>query len=320
MHLKASPTLTFYHAKAATLEKESICFDTYDVGDAEDSWVLPTYLALRDSGFDVTLSDDPNQGEIVFISSYSIDSSAIEKEKFVVCLLADGFPSRRADLTVVQNWEQAAFCEPAICLPHWPQPGIQPRDGSRGETLQNVAYFGAAVNLHPELREPAFKRRLREELGIDLVFPAQDRWADYSEVDVTIAIRPPKGGCWDGAKPSSKLINSWIAGVPAIVGPESSVFASGQPGRDYLLADNAETVFQMLRRLKSGPGEFSQLIEQAKQNADRFSIDAFKEQWRALLQEVVIPMTESEMGIKRCHWLVGWINHAMYRLKRRRTL
>lgn len=74
-----------------------------------------------------------------------------------------------------------------------------------------------------ELQLPAFAARL-EALGVafDVVHKgrAQD-WRDYREADVVVAVRPFDSSL-HAAKPPSKLINAWLAGVPALLGAEAA--------------------------------------------------------------------------------------------------
>src|SRR5207244_1366441 len=95
-------------------------------------------------------------------------------------LLTEGH--RYAQLFVVQNplddmltsrdplWE-------AAYIPHWVQPGLLPRDETRGAKFENVVYFGQPENLAAQLQESRWTARLAE-LGLRWRMVPREQWHD----------------------------------------------------------------------------------------------------------------------------------------------
>lgn len=316
--MSCKETLAFYHREADYWNKDENVKD-FDTGSAVDSWILPTFSALRDQDFTVELTSEVPKDGVLFVSSYDLQMLTVQSDVLVVCILADGYPSPRSDLTIVQNWEQAPFCKPALCIPHWPQPNLVPRDASRGERVENVAFLGAKVNLLPSLREHSFQQKLKDELDINMLFPSKERWSDYSEIDVVLGIRPETGSCWSGAKPASKLVNSWLAGVPAIMTPESAILNAGIPGCDYFVATSSKSVFDILGRLKRHPELYSAMTVRAKEKSRNYSVEAISEQWGMIVRNVITPMALGEITQIPSRGLRSFFNRLVYRLKRRQT-
>lgn len=92
-------------------------------------------------------------------------------------------------------------------MPHWPQPGLIPRDPARGDRLETIAYFGNDQYEPQFVKTGAFQDALRQR-GVRFVNRFQGEWHDYQHVDAVLAIRdcPP---VVLATKPASKLINAW---------------------------------------------------------------------------------------------------------------
>ncbi len=135
-------------------------------------------------------------------------------------------------------------------LPSWPQPGLRARDPSRGATFRNVMFFGEEYGLNPEIADKSFKAWCDAN---DLEFRCVERskWYDYSDCDVVLAIRSFNNESTHSDKPASKLVNAWLAGVPAILGGESAYRFEGTPGEDYLEALTIDDVKEHLLNLKT---------------------------------------------------------------------
>ena len=96
--------------------------------------------------------------------------------------------------------------------------------------------------------------------GIELVIDAVDyrgaatdaarlRWADYSDVDLVLAVRPPIGTHTD--KPASKLYNAWRAGVPALLGPEPAFRELYTDTLDYVEVSTVDEALAAIDRLRA---------------------------------------------------------------------
>ena len=148
-----------------------------------------------------------------------------------------------ANLQVVQNPLQARRFPHCHWILHWPEPGLIPRHHKHGTRYENVAYVGNEKSLASELRDKEWEKCLAQ-MGFRWIPKIGDfqynnpstyriggAWSDYSNVDAVCAVRRflPRKACnaFDH-KPPSKLLNAWIAGVPAILGtnPRIAPFAA----------------------------------------------------------------------------------------------
>ena len=188
----------------------------------EDCWIIVTYLYLKQKHLNVSISDRFIPGEICVVSSLDLGIKDWSFNSFVVGCRGDGFKPYLCDFTVVQN-KGCIDSETDIFIPLWPQPGLIPRLKERGSTIENIVYKGDEINLYESFRSPEFKREL-EKLGVTLRINANledgtARWHDYSTDDLVLAVRDlTEKDIF--VKPASKLVNAWIAGVPALLGPE----------------------------------------------------------------------------------------------------
>jgi len=102
---------------------------------------------------------------------------------------------------------------------HWLQPGLIPRDVSRGSRLETIVYMGGSINLWSAFWDPSFESGLGE-LGVSFrINEHPANFHDFRDCDVTLTVRDLTESDYF-AKPASKLVNTWHAGVPALLGPE----------------------------------------------------------------------------------------------------
>lgn len=118
-------------------------------------------------------------------------------------------------------------------MPHWPQPGLIPRDPARGDRLETIAYFGSDQYEPQFVKTGAFQDALRQR-GVRFVNRFQGEWHDYQHVDAVLAIRdcPP---VVLATKPASKLID-----------PDSNwlVLVRCSPYSDMKTTDDRELMFE----------------------------------------------------------------------------
>lgn len=275
----------------------------------ELSWVAQTYLRLRDAGFPVALrSTPPESGLVVFHAKHkhALARQASGRRGLIfVAIRADNSSPLLADFEVLQSG-RFADDRNRFWIPFWPQPGLLPRDPGRGTTLERVAYMGRIENLHPQFRGEVWRQELAA-LGLEWVLrevrfaktagtrPVGPRregegaggetridWEDYRKLDAVIAVRPYEPQLFF-AKPASKLINAWRAGVPALVGPE---FASREIRRtddDFLEVADARAALAALRRLRDDPELYSRIVAAGRRRAPEFSFAALTARWAELL-------------------------------------
>ncbi len=284
----------FARLQALDPDREPTEFQT-----AERAWTLQTYLRLRRAGLPVELCNElPRQGVVVFHAKHK---NLVQQQRrschytLLVALRGDRGPVLNADFEVLQNSGDADH-QRTFEVPHWPQPGLKARDPNRGPRLEVVAYKGFADNLDPAFLNGRWSRGLAE-LDIDWICDAApfDRhhfrhypvdWASFREVDAVLAVRPPDQQLHP-TKPASKLINAWLAGVPAILGPERAYRELRRSELDYLEAANVDEALTAVRRLREEEGLAKAMIANGQKRALSYDQEHLVEIWRQLLFEML---------------------------------
>jgi hypothetical protein len=265
----------------------------------ERAWILQTYLRLKQAGFPVELSDRLPDAGVVVISgqrrkALSVSSSQ-RKRLLIVATVQDlSFPAI-ADVHLVQDPRQAG---PVYALPvrHWPQPGLQPRSPQRGARIERVAFKGTTENLHPSFRTERWTSQL-SELGVTWVEdaapsaeiardPSRLHWNDYREIDLALAVRPPDV-IRRKAKPASKLITSWLARCPALLGPEPAFRALRRGDLDYVEIETPEDALRAIAALKNDPARYLAMIENGATRSAEFSTEQVTQEWAHVLFRVL---------------------------------
>lgn len=275
----------------------------------ELSWVAQTYLRLRAAGYPVALaSTPPERGLVVFHAKHkhSLARAANGRRGLIfVAIRADNSSPLLADFEVLQSG-RFADDRNRFWIPFWPQPGLQPRDPARGSALRRVAYMGRIENLHPEFRGPGWRQALAE-MGLEWVLrevrfqrvgeskasgplrggagsgeETRIDWEDYRSLDAIIAVRPHEPHL-RFAKPASKLVNAWRAGVPALVGPEFACREIRRSPDDFLEVAGASEALSALRRLRDDPELYSRIVAAGRERTPEFSFAALTERWAELL-------------------------------------
>ena len=104
------------------------------------------------------------------------------------------------------------------------------RDTARDARIERVAYFGRTG---PRPRGSTIRRSMPKLHRIGVTFEIrEDRWFDYSQVDLVLAHRI-EAATMLRHKPASKLINAWLAGAPALWPTNPRMRAYGE-ARDRL--------------------------------------------------------------------------------------
>ena len=262
------------------------------------NWTLQTYLRLKENGFPCQLIGKlPESGIVVAHWDFLPENLKPEPKILLVCIQADRARHRYAQIHLVQNPQEemlvrsVKFWE-SHYIPYWPQPGLIPRNSQRGDLFQNAAYIGRELNLASELKDVSWFDKMK---GIGLnwrVVDNRDRWHDYSDIDVIIAIRNfnhKKDYSW---KPATKLYNAWHAGVPAILGRDSAFRAERKSELDYLEAASLEDVVTALIRLRDDQALRQAMVENSKMRAQETDPGNIVVQWQNFFQQKAIPAYE----------------------------
>src|SRR5512139_2049346 len=160
------------------------------------------------------------------------------------------------------------------------------RRPERGDRVQRIGYFGRMAQAPGFFSDPAFLAEVAA-LGLEFV-PSEHDWQDYRDVDVVIAFRtaPPS---LLRHKPVTKLSNAWLAGVPAIVGPEPAYLQLRRDDLDMCVAEDARGVIAALTRLVRDPGFYAGMRARAAERAHEFDVPAIRLRWLQFFLERVAP-------------------------------
>ncbi len=167
-----------------------------------------------------------------------------------------------------------------VWVPMLPQRGLHPRDRSRGDQLTTVALKGYSHNIPAwidddfgaELRSLGFTLRLDTELN--------NRWRDFSDVDVVLCAQDESTLEDDRRKPATKLINAWRAGVIPICGPYTAYEEIGNSGETMLVCDGtARGYLGALAVLRREPEVAARIRSHLPDQARRYAPDNVARLW-----------------------------------------
>lgn len=248
----------------------------------EWSWLIQTFLHLKESGLNVELVEQPVENEICITHFVVTKNKFWAPKSFVVGVRSDTSPMRMQDFEVVQS--------PAV-LSHkrshlmnlWPQSHLKPRAVERGNQIKTISYFGGPGSIAPAFYSDEFMSALGE-MGItfNLQFNP-DSWKDYSDTDLIVAVRNHHHPLLIDTKPASKLINSWQAGCVALLGNEPAYRAVGSSGKNYFEVETPQDVLSVIAKFRADPSLYDKVRESGKQEYSNYSFAALEKQWAALL-------------------------------------
>lgn len=321
-------TFVLHGSDVASLARLDPDRDWREFVTGERAWVLQTFLRLRAAGLDASLCDRlPRAGIAVFSASHRAQLARGPVQRTDAFLLATRQDRREtlfADAEVVQNPAQASDAT-RMHVPHWPQPGLVPRDAARGDRLRRLEYKGFVGNLHPDFRDPAWPRFLSRH-GIEWVCDGkvyrqdstdglQLQWNDYRDTDLVLAVRPSSADL-HLRKPATKLCNAWLAGVPAMVGPESACRALRRDESDFIeVSTRAEAEAAVLRLLEE-PGLYARMRQRAAERAVDCSVARVTQRWMEVLGREV-PQLALTSRVRRRHRLPLFVRNLAGRAGRR---
>ena len=267
------------------------------------AWTIQTYQYLKADGLKCEMVGEmPSEG-IVFAHRKSLpDDFKPNSKLLIVCLKAESSAHPYAQIHIVGNRRDMDYKTMILgdrylypgykyYIPHWPQPGLIPRDLTRENRFENIAFFGESQNLAPELRDSSWKQKL-QEMGLKWHLVGRDKshtWNDYSYVDAIVAVRKfnePVHYTW---KPALKLYNAWHAGVPAILGEESAYKEARKNQWDYLEVKSFNDLIEALEKLQKNPDLRQKMLENSRNRAAEINSTQITQIWQNLIAKNIIP-------------------------------
>ena len=246
-----------------------------------DCWVLRTFYHLRQVSELVSLGTEMRLDRINMACVYDIGRRRRRNLGFLAVAQADGYRSALGNFNIRQNGLEGRDAT-QDWVPHWRQPAIRPRRAGRGTTIATVAYRGGLVNLAPAFRAPGFAAELDARgLAFDLGEDGAADWADFTEVDVILAVRSATLRDLK-AKPASKLVNAWAAGVPVIAGHEPAFEELRRSDLDYIQVATPAEAIAAIDNLRAHPERYAAMVRNGLQRAEAFSDDRLQRRWIAL--------------------------------------
>jgi len=289
-------------ASLTDIDLEDPLFWSHEGKGRRRAWILQTYLRLRAAGHPVTISDTlPNEGIVVLLpespllDAFQNQYARARHPLVIVTVRADitVHQSYLGEVDVVQNGRFASECRSVFFVPHWPQPGLLPRDPNRGTTIENIVFKGGFGSLRSDFRSDRWNEYLRRN---DLSFHiasaetegATPSWHDYRTADVNLAVRPTYG---DGGlrceKPASKLVNAWHAGVPSLLGPEYAFRELRTSSLDFIEVESIDDVMTAIETLREYPTLYTRMVDHGRRRAEEFTPNRITEHWAQLLFDTV---------------------------------
>jgi hypothetical protein len=275
--------------------------DWRELQRGERAWVLQTYLRLADAGYPVQLASRlPESGVVVFHAKQRRALPLRRRSRgrsglVFVAVRGDVKQAGGADFELVQN-RRSADGLGRFFIPHWPQPGLLPRDAARGSRLERIAYKGFDRNLHPYFRGAGWRSFLAShgvEWVVDSVPFAEGgtrgealEWPDFRAVDAVLAVRPAACPRRD-SKPATKLYNAWLAGVPALLSPDVAFRELWRSPLDFLEVAGPSAARSGVQRLLAEPDLYRRMVANGRARAAEFSADAVLARWLELLEEIL---------------------------------
>lgn len=242
------------------------------------AWCLQSYLRLSLVGRPVTCGNSLVDDGINIVHGKQLRQLKATAKHFLVCARADFPPCRWAHFQLVQNRLQLG--RNTVYVPHWPQPGIRPRDDSR-TTVQHVAYSGLTYNGNMAGTVEQWSASLRAE-GFEFSVLTGETTCDLRHVDVMVAVRSFDQRTYSH-KPPSKLFNAWAARTPLIGGYDSAFSQVGRPGVDYIRVKSLEEAVIALRRLRDEPVFYRDIVQSGTSRFRQYESGQLTQYWWDIL-------------------------------------
>ena len=264
-----------------------------------NTWIVQTFLRLKLAGWNVTLGETPRSDAVCVVHFDHLLHLKTPWQFYLVAVRADRSPVVAAQQVVVQNQstgdpaheaarpsQASEIAPPSTFINFWPQPGVRERAADRQPRVNRLVFMGRPNNLATSLQTPEFAQAVQNE-GAEFSIQTE-AWYDYRNIDATLALRDGNPVAWS-VKPASKLVNSWAAGCPALLGDESAFRALRRSELDYLPIDGPESVLQAVRRLNAQPQLYQAMVENGWERARQHNAATVLAEWTRFLSEQVAP-------------------------------
>lgn len=294
------------------------------IGEGKYSWTLQTYLYMRETEIPCkVVTKFPSKGIVISHRDFLPVCLLPRPDVFLVCIKPDRKEHSWAHYYIVQNKRDrimSGFCRDMTKeIPFWPQPSLIPRKEERGVRCENIGYFGREMNLAKELRAEEWRLQLAK-LGLNWQVVPLEKWNDYSDVDLTVSVREfgentqTENPVLDSdSKPPSKLINSWLAGVPAIVGRESAYRNLKDSSLDYIEVGTVEELKEALIELRQNKQLYSNMVSQGIRRSQELSVNWVLRKWEDVIRTEIIGRYEEWGSLSaRKRWSINLKNVFAY--------
>lgn len=274
------------------------------------NWSLQAFLGLQEAGFPCQLvSSIPDKGIIIAHKDCWPARVQPSRHQLFVCIKADRSLYPFAQVHIVQNRHDDILSIPWYSrhvhyMDHFPQAGLIPRRSARGTELASAAYMGTLPELESCFQSPRWTDDLRA-IGVRWMQKPYRQWTDYSDVDVVFAVRRFQGRR-HARKPATKLVNAWLAGAPAILGPESAYRDLRKSDLDFIEASDYDGALEAVRRLKNDPQLFAAMVENGLGRAREYTREKVIASWEKLIR--------GSLFLELDRWSAGAGTRALHRL------
>ncbi len=112
------------------------------------------------------------------------------------------------------------------------------------------------------------------------------------------------------------MYNAWLAGVPALLGPERAYRALRRSELDYIEVGGCDEAEAAIKRLRADPHLYQQMIDNGRKRAEEFTVRRITEHWKALLLDI-LPARANEPHVVRWRNKPLWLKSAVRRLGHR---
>lgn len=257
------------------------------ISTGNDIWSIQTYVQLKRRGLNVYLTPSYIPGKICIAPYHYISIKDFSFNSYVVACQLDSARPELCEQRTVLNRACIRTLDDHF-IPQWPQTNLKSRDPSRGTRLEFLDFKGdISCNLAKPFLSPDFLQELTS-LGIQFIHSSSDPeqrlydFSDYTNSDVIIAVRNATETdlC---LKPPCKLINAWLGGCPAILGPEPAFQDLRRSELDYFEVKSPKDALLALRRLKEDPNLYRAMVENGFQRSREFAPDQVALRWHDFL-------------------------------------